>query len=341
VTPRKYQLDAADHAAVKDRAGISMCTGSGKSFTMAMLIHKLQMRTLCIVPNLELKRQLQATFLELFGSLDNICVENIASPRLKHETDYEVLILDECHHAASASYRILNRTAWKNIYHRYFFTGTYFRSQESETLLFEGIAGPCCYKFTYQEAVAAKAIVPVEAYYIEIPKVKPKGNIDSWPAMYSELVVNNAARNTLLQRLMYKLHVADKSTITIVKELEHGYALSGDGAFPFANGVDGSTDLIASFNSGETKTLIGTTGVVGEGVDTKPAEFIIIAGLGKSKNSIMQWVGRGLRTYPGKESAKVVLILDKSHKWCRAHYREQAKVLLEEYGVTPVKLDIA
>ena len=42
------------------------------------------------------------------------------------------------------------------------------------------------------------------------------------------------------------------------------------------------------FNMGEIKTLIGTTGVVGEGVDTRPTEYVIIAGLGKSKPAFMQ-----------------------------------------------------
>jgi superfamily II DNA or RNA helicase len=105
---------------------------------------------------------------------------------------------------------------------------------------------------------------------------------------------------------------------------------------PFANGQDEeSRDFIRQFNSGGIKALIGTTGVLGEGVDTKPCEIVIIACLGKAKSAFMQQVGRAVRTYPGKESAKVVIIKDASHKFLSRHYAAQVAILKEEYGVTP------
>jgi superfamily II DNA or RNA helicase len=187
----------------------------------------------------------------------------------------------------------------------------------------------------YQTAVENKYIVPVEAYYIEIPKTEIKGNERSWASMYSELVVMNETRNHIISDLLVSLK--DKSTLCLVKEIKHGSALGGY----FAHGENSDTPhLITLFNRGKLKTLVGTTGVLGEGVDTRPAEYVIIAGLGKSRPQFMQQIGRGVRNYPGKTSCKVIIFLDKSHKWTRTHLREQCKILLEYYGVVPSKLEL-
>lgn len=337
--PYPFQLDAVRKLRAYPRGGAEMCTGSGKSITMAILINALQMRTLVVVPNLALKSQLKETFISLFGSLNNITVENIDSSCLTKETQYDVLILDEVHHAASKTYQKLNRSAWKDIYHRYFFSGTFFRNQEEEQLLFEGIAGRCTYKLSFKDAVKANAIAPVEAYYYEIPKTK--NDFYSWPEVYSNLVVNHEHRNTAIAFIMAKLHAAKKSTLCLVKEIKHGEALVKLTGLNFANGQDEETrPLIDQFKSGKLKTLIGTTGIIGEGVDTKPCEYVIIAGLGKAKSAFMQQIGRGVRKYEGKESAKIIIFKDTSHKFLISHFKAQCAILKEEYGVTPIKLEL-
>ena len=99
--------------------------------------------------------------------------------------------------------------------------------------------------------------------------------------------------------------------------------------------------LIDDFNRQKTHPiLIGTTGVLGEGIDTRPAEWIIIAGLGKSKNQFMQNIGRGIRVYPGKKSCKVILFKDGSHKWTLKHFKEQCMILKEVYGIVPMRLEL-
>ena len=131
----------------------------------------------------------------------------------------------------------------------------------------------------------------------------------------------------------------DKPTLCLVREVIHGKILSDLTGYPFVSGEDDeSRDYIRQFNAGEIKTLIGTTGILGEGVDTKPCEYVVIAGLGKAKSQFMQAVGRAVRTYPGKESAKVIIFNDRSHKYLIRHYNEQSRILLDEYGIKPVKL---
>lgn len=340
VSPYQDQIKAAKVAAAANRGTVSMCTGFGKSLTIALLIDKLQVKTLIVVPNLALKSQLTRSIKEWFGDTKHITVENIDSKKLLNSNDYDCLIIDEAHHVAAFTYRKLNKTAWKDIFHRYFFTATPFRSKAGEDILMESVSGEVIYTVDYHKAVELKAIVPLEAYVIDLPKIPVEGI--TWASVYSELVVNNEHRNALITKLLLSFTKERRSALCLVKELKHGTALSHGGAFPFANGIDEeSQDMIDSFSSKASGCLIGTVGVMSEGVDTKPCEFVIIAGLGKSKSQFMQSCGRAVRKYPGKQSAKVILFRDPSHRWTLQHFKEQCKVLLDVYGVVPDRLEVS
>lgn len=348
--PYLEQVAAVEAASVAHRGTISAVTGFGKSVTMALLIDRLQVPTLVVVPNLELRRQLIDSFRRWFGNASvgglygqhwcPIAVENVDALKLgRPVTGYDCLIIDEAHHVAASTYRKLNARCWNDIYHRYFFTATPFRAREEEQILMESVSGLVIYRVDYKTAVAKRYIVPLEAYYVDAIRTKAKGN--TWASVYSELVVKNTARNELIASLLTRLHRQGVSTLALVKEVAHGSALSSLTGAGFAHGqAEDCRELIAGFSAGQLKTLIGTTGVLGEGVDTRPAEFVIIAGLGKSRNQFMQQVGRTFRRYPGKESAKVILIRDESHRWTRDHFKEQVRFLREEYGIEPTRLEL-
>lgn len=344
-TPYPEQFDAVLACADAHRGTISAVTGFGKSITMAMLITYLGCKTLVIVPNLGLKAQLIATFTELFGNLNSITVENIDSPNLNKPGDYDCLIIDEAHHAAAKTYRTLNKKMWGGIYYRFFFTGTAFRSRDEEQLLLESITGSVIYSIDYHQAVAARYITPVEAYYVDLPKTATDAY--TWADVYSSLVVNNANRNRIISDLLASLHRQNLPTLCLVKEIAHGNRiienLVSDHKFgiPFVQGDNEyNSVLIEAFNAKFKPLLLGTNGCLGEGVDTRPAEYIIIAGLGKSKNQFIQQVGRGLRKCEGKQSCKIILFRDSSHKYTLRHFNAQKKILLDVYGVKPVKLNV-
>lgn len=342
--PYLNQKSAVHVAALKRQGIITMPTGYGKSVTMAMLVDKLQLRALIVVPNTELKRQLTENFRKYFGDTPNIVIENIDSPKLKTLTNFDVLIIDEAHHSAAATYRKLNKTAWSGIYYRFFFTATPFRSRNEETILMESITGQVIFKVSYADAVKEGVIVPVEAYYVDVPKQECESN--NWQAVYKTLVVNNKERNKIIAGIIDQCFTCNFSILCLVKEIAHGNAIqkciASNKLFTkvrFANGQDDASKIwISNFNSGLDCALIGTNGIVGEGIDTKPCEYVIIAGLGKSRNAFMQQVGRALRRYPAKESAKVIIFRDASHKFTLDHFKQQCKILKEEYGVIPVKL---
>lgn len=329
---------------------VQMPTGSGKSLVIAMLINEVQQRTLVVVPTLEIKKQTIKFLKDVFGkdcvgdtkNFDtDIAVENVDALIGKYEHDYDCVIIDEAHHGAAATYRMLNATTWKSSYYRFSFTATPFRRNDHEQILLESVTGQLVYELPYKEAVMRKYVCPVEAYYIEVPKTTVKTVDNTWASVYSELVVNNEPRNTSIAYLLAKLVKQGKSVLCLVREIKHGNTIAELTGLPFANGQDGdSSDLIRHFNSKASGGLVATEGVCGEGVDTRPCEYVIIAGLGVSRGALMQKVGRSVRMYPGKESAKVIIVKDSSHKWTKKHFDEQCRILKQEYGVVPVKLDL-
>jgi superfamily II DNA or RNA helicase len=341
VTPYQEQIQGAA-AALKHRRGYIVApTGFGKSILLALIINTLKVKTMVVVPNLGLKQQITETLTELFGEdkvgpNKDINVQNIQAMKVKDKANYDCVIIDEYHHGAAKTYRDLNKKAWNNVYFRIGLTATPFRSQDHERLLLESLLSQKIFEVSYVNAVAKGYIVPMEAYICELPKKPVSGH--TWAAVYKECVVENQERNKIISQMLKRLRSAKRSTLCLVKEIRHGEILSELTGIPFANGQDSSSDeLIKTFCKGSS-CLIATTGVCGEGRDTKPAEYIIIAGLGKSKPAFMQQCGRAFRRYPGKESCKVILFRDESHKWTLTHYKKQVSVLLTEYNVKPEKL---
>lgn len=334
------QEEAIKRAQTHHQGIISMPTGSGKSIAIGALIRQFNLKTLIVVPNLELKKQLQETVNRFSHKNQVVDVYNIDSTALQTtKSKYDLLIVDEAHHSAAKTYQKLNKGLWSNIYYRYYFTATPFRNQKSEQLLFEGMTGSLIYNLTYKDAINSKYIVPVEAYSIKCDKIP--NEFRAWPQVYSGLVVNNDVRNLQISSILKDLIKNKKSVLCLVKEIKHGEILSELTDVPFANGQDDeSRPLIKDFAEGRIRGLIGTSGIIGEGVDTKSCEYVIIAGLGKAKSAFMQQVGRAVRKYPGKESAKVIIFNDSSHKFTKSHFGVQKKILLDEFGVVPVTLEL-
>lgn len=337
--PYEDQMTAVSQAIIHRRGTIAMPTGTGKSLVIALIANALKVKTLVVVPSLEIKKQLVDSLATIFDDTSWLTVENIDSKYLKTAKGYDCLIIDEAHHTAAKTYQKLNKTVWTGIYYRFFMTATPFRNDPEERLLFESIAGEIIFNLSYKDAIKKGYIVPVEAYYIELPKQQTDAY--TYAEVYSQLVVHNEHRNAVIANLLKTLLVNSVYTLCLVREVKHGNILSELAMIPFVNGEDDfSRGNIGRFNRGKIRSLIGTEGILGEGIDTKPSEYVIIAGLGKAKSAFMQKVGRAVRKYKGKESAKIIIFKDKSHKFTLRHYREQCKILKEEYGVEPVKLEI-
>lgn len=337
--PYQHQIDAVNAAKAQPRTVLQIPTGGGKSMVCLMLLNELKLKTLIVVPSLILKGQLLRQIAAAFISTEGIVVENIDSPALKgKQSDFDMLIIDEAHHSASATYRLLNKTAWNGIRYRCCLTATPFRNNKEEQMLYEGLAGPVSYELTYAEAVKADCIVPVEAYYYDVP-IKATSAI-TYRDAYDDLIVNNVPRNYMIADLLKKLKSEGKSVLCLVKEVKHGESLAILAGAPFAKGTDNySRRFIQELADGNIKCLIATEGLVGEGCDTKAVEFVIIASSGKAKGAFLQKCGRAVRKFKDKVSAKVILFKDPSHKYMLRHFAECVKIIKEYYLTETIRLE--
>jgi superfamily II DNA or RNA helicase len=348
--PEAYleQREAVIACQMHYRGIVSAVTGVGKSVIAGHLVKALSVPTLIVVPTLALKKQLTESFRTWFGvdkigplGVGPITIENIDSlPVDKNKYQlYQCLIIDEFHRSAAKTYRRLNIKAWDGIFYRFGLTATPIRSQDNEQILLESILSEVIYEIPYEDAVSKGYIVPVQAYYVELPKQETTAK--TWAGVYEDLVVNNDIRNEIISILLLNAKsVIPRSALCLVRDIAHGEYLKGLTNIPFASGAeDNSDELIAEFCKGGS-CLIGTTGILGTGVDTKPAELIILAAGGKSPIQLQQNIGRGLRKYPGKSSCTVIMFKDPSHRFLLKHFKEQVKVLKEVYGIEPIRLEV-
>lgn len=351
VTPYTEQINAAKAAQDASRGIIVAPTGSGKSVIASLIIQGLRVPTLIVVPSVELRNQLTKTLSQIFpfdtvDKLDEfpqIAVENVDAldPKVPLPEIYQCVIIDEFHHSAAKTYQNLNENCWNKVYYKFGLTATPFRSDDSEQLLLESILSQVIYKIEYETAVGNGYIRPLTGYYETLPKMPTISGLKTWHAVYNSQIVNNEYRNARIVKIIHSLINDRRSVLILVKTIEHGEILKKMCTFdvPFVNGntLD-NMKIIKDFSDGIIPAIIATS-VVGEGIDTKACEFVILAGgTGKSKVSIMQNCGRALRNFQNKDSGKVITFFDPSHKWLIDHHKKFEKVLREEYNIELVEI---
>lgn len=354
VTPRPEQQEATTAALAAERGIIVAPTGVGKSLIAALVIDAFQVKSLVVVPSLELKRQFTDGLREYFGgdlagplirgeARHLITVENIDQLEVgKPIPGVDLVLIDEFHHSAAKTYRDLNMKSWNSVYFKFGLTATPFRSKDEERLLLESVLSKVIYKIEYSTAVEKGYITPMEVFTKNLPAIKFEGSSENWHNVYKKLIVEREDRNEIICDFVENLVAERKSTLVLVKQVEHGFRLQEmlkkrGVRVPLVHGQNEegvNQKLIADFNDLREPCLIGTS-VIGEGVDTRPTEYIIMAGGGKSKPAFMQQIGRGFRRFIGKESCKVLMFNDISHKWLIDHHKQCVKFLKQEYGIAP------
>ncbi len=229
------------------------------------------------------------------------------------------------------------------MYFRMFTTATAYRSREAENIVLESITGPVMYRLEDQVAVEKKLILPIEVYYYDLPitKLPPaESSLADYRKVYETFVVNNEHRHVITTHIMKSLYARGLSTLTLVKEIAHGERIAQLTGCAFANGQSDETPwLIEKFSDGGIKTLCATSQICGEGCDTRAAEWLVLAGGGRSRNQLVQAIGRVRRKFGNKTSGKVIMFRDASHRFLLDHFEAQCHYIEDEYGIKPCKLD--
>lgn len=354
--PRPYQEDCIAIGAQKGRGTFEVCVGGGKTLIASFLIKGAGVNTLFVVPSVALSEQTKHVF-ELYFGKDKVqqvntkdikskkklkpirisTVQTLASLQkqgLIHKiiSDVDMLMIDEAHHGASDSYTKLLKDL-NHVYYRYNFSGTYTRN-DSKIMELWGVCGEKLYKYNAALAIKEGYLTPVN---FEVVNLRGKSG-----ANYHKEYTDNYGGKEFLDAVVKEVKSIskDKSILILVDRKDavgkqiHDWLKVNKIDSAYMTGDNDKKDVskaIEAFNDKEIQILIGST-VLGEGIDVRSTDTLILARGGKSDIAITQAIGRAVRLYPGKKEAKVIDFNFQNSNWLHKHTALRIENYAEEFA---------
>lgn len=327
---RYYQQEMVNLCLNEHRGVLEASVGSGKTNVQVQLVKELEVITLIVLPSSPLVSQAQRVFEKAFGKkrvevvstakvkkakslkpIRLVTIQTLASLQKQGLVkgvlqDVHLLILDEFHHAGSASYTNILQEI-DHIYYRFGFTGTFLRN-DSKTLDMWGFLSQKLYSYPAYKATLEGFLTPVEFMIHELPGRASK-------KYQKEYALNYGDNPILLEAVQEILGSADREEQILilvdrkdsVGKILHEYLSEVGFANTYISGDDPKeviSEAIQSFNDKEVRILIGSM-VIGEGIDLYSTDRLIMARGGKSEIAMVQAIGRAVRLAVGKKKARV------------------------------------
>lgn len=330
VKPRYYQ-EIFHKEALKNHRGVCVsAVGSGKSLLLERFIREFDQKSLIVTPGSDLAIQLSDGLNESLGGsysgilttpfLRKVLAGKAVCPPIQIATvqglaalqksgllsealrGVGLLAIDECHHMGSATYVNL-LPELDHIYYKFGFSGSFLRN-DSKTLDMWGVLSDVLYEYPAHQAIEDGFLTPIEATIWEVKGIKKAKYQTEYTKNYcgnprllskiADICTNFAAPK---DQILILVNRKDKSGAVISQFLEDQGLLN-----TFISGDSPKADIKASikaFNNREIRILIGSA-IIGEGIDIRSTDHLIMAQGGKSPIQITQAVGRLVRLYEGK-----------------------------------------
>ncbi|MFW6007767.1 MAG: DEAD/DEAH box helicase [archaeon] len=331
---RPYQKEVIDNC--EEREVIQAATGAGKTFVMAALIAKFNVKRVAVFADkLSLCSQIKEEFEKFLGvpigivgggmeQREDITVFSVQSATKEDVKDAQMILFDECHHLPSNTMNQVARWA-KDAYYRIGVSATPWRDG-GDDLLIEAVLR----KKKSENAISASKLinlgylVPPTIYFVPF-KQTFKGK--NYHKVYEKAIAYNDDRNAAIVKIANKMYkTKDRTTLILIQRVEHGEILkelmekkikpekftitvehpkSGEPTMvrisniEFVSGQDGPLRRKAVIEGAKqklVKVLIGST-IADEGLDVPALDCLILAGGGKSSTRAYQRIGRVLRNY--------------------------------------------
>ena len=335
---RDYQQEATENLQKMREDGKTIAllyhaTGVGKTITAATDAKAVGGRTLFLVNALKLASQAKETFAKVWpeatlgeytGSQKDMTqtvifatVQSISKDLEKFSpTDFDYLIVDECHHAAANTYQKIFA-----YFHPKFILGltaTPERSDGEDMLeLFQNVA----HKMDLKTAVERGVLVPIRC-------IRVKTNIDLTDVRINGIKYNSQdlesklfipERNQLIVDTYLK-YVNGKKTVIFCASVDHAAEIAkllrDNGvkaeAVSGRDRVEVREKILKDYETGSTNVLCACD-LLNEGWDSPHTTVLFMARPTMSKTIYLQQLGRGTRRYPGKEDLLVVDFVDNAN----------------------------
>lgn len=335
---RDYQQEAIDNLKRMREDGKTIAllyhaTGVGKTITVATDAKAVGGRTLFLVNALKLASQAKDTFAKVWpeatlgeytGSQKDVSqtvifatVQSISKDLAKFSpTDFDYLIVDECHHAAANTYQKIF-----TYFHPKFILGltaTPERSDGEDMLeLFQNVA----HKMDLKTAVERGILVPIRC-------VRVKTNIDLTDVRINGIKYNSQdlesklfipERNQLIVDTYLK-YVNGKKTVIFCASVDHAAEIAkllrDNGvkaeAVSGRDRVEIRNKILKDYETESTNVLCACD-LLNEGWDSPHTKVLFMARPTMSKTIYMQQLGRGIRRCPGKDDLLVIDFVDNAN----------------------------
>ncbi len=328
LAPRYFQTEMLALGVKAGRGVFESAVGSGKTFIMQLLAHELGMPTLVVVPSKDLSIQTYDSFVQAFGASKvelinsaksghrkaiRICSIHTLTAFLKKGTldlllkGVGMICIDEVHHAGAKSYTDL-LPYFDHIYYRFGFSGTFMRN-DSKSLDMWGFLSTVLYRYSASQATREGFLTPLKILTHEIEGRRGSTYQREYSANYCE----NVALLLGIKDIFDELVGQDDQVLILVGRKDkagkviHEYLTELGIDASYVNGDSARDDVkqaLLDFNAKRVKVLIGSS-IIGEGIDVRSTDHLIMAQGGKSEIAITQALGRAARLFPGKEVAYI------------------------------------
>jgi len=342
---RKYQQEAMDTVVKQFKKGVSkqlivLPTGTGKTVLLAAIIMFFNLKTLVIAHREELIQQTKNTILEYCPNANvGICkakqneldkkivigsVQTCFQPnRLKQlkEKGFELLIIDEAHHAPAKSYcKIIEELGFMENPKK-LLLGLTATPQRNDHLKLGDVFDEIVFERSISEMIGNGFLSPVMGRKISTD-VSLKG-IKSYRGDFiaKDLaeIINIPERNRLIAK-KYIEHASNRKGIAFCVNVQHCHDLAETlcSFGVIAKAVWGKMDvkerkeILSQFRKDEIQVLT-SCGILVEGYDEKTVNCIVMARSTKSKSLYIQCIGRGLRISNEKKDCLVLDFTDSYH----------------------------
>jgi superfamily II DNA or RNA helicase len=332
-----YQIDTIKSCFNSINGICQLPTSAGKTEIFLSLCNLLNLKTLILFQRIDLahqtlKRAINAKLdagIVQGNNIDenhNIVMTTVQSAH-KLQNNYEMVIIDECHHASAESYqKILKRN---DFIYRFGFSATPFTKDEFKNAKIIQYIGDTIYKLKANHLIENNKIA--EPLINIIPIQYPNDIFKKdWNFAEQIGIIENEYRNNKIKDLISNL---SGQCLILVKKIKHGKILESiipDSHFLFGDSdIEKRKDIVLDFENKKIKCIIAST-IMDEGISINIIQNLIIAGGGASRIKTIQRIGRGLRIMTNKNTVNVFDFLDNFNYITQRHSQNRIKFYKHE-----------
>lgn len=346
MTLRPYQTTAVEAivAAITNgkRPMFTMPTGTGKTQVFVAVIQELRRMgmvstarpAIVIAHREELLTQAAERFVQAdplirlgieqasarasWGSVEVVVASVQTLSRRRYDITPGVIVIDEAHHAAAASYAKAVANVNGQAAPHIGCTATPKRLDRRALIGDGAMFDEVAFEYPILDAIDEGYLVPLKGYRVQtsVDLDKVKTTAGDFNQKQLAQAVDNTRRTTLAVKA-WKEIAGDKRTIVFCVDVAH--AKHAAEAFPNASWVSGDMPLptrrarIDGFRSGAIQVLTQCD-IATEGFDLPEIGCVVMLKPTKSWARYVQSVGRGLRIAPGKDHVAVIDVVDNTRR---------------------------